>query len=330
MIAEEQPNTIVSDSSSHASHNIIQHTEIQNQDSFQLLKKLNNSRHPVYLVYHSGLDQHLVMKIFHHDEQKRPPLPYLNEIRFLEVDHPHIINYVSAESDRSLQCGPVSFHFSYTMSQYLPNDNLLNVINAYPQLFTDKLIRTYFLQLLDAIEYLHQNEIAHLDLKLENTVLDARYSLRLIDFDLAYHKGDKQILSKGTAYYRAPELAKLSKEINPFAADVYSLGCILFILKSGGAFPHLENKNHQGVNLFNLLVLDKNDFWEQHEKFEQKEKGFYTPEFRELFEGMTSWDAEERWSLKKIRESEWLDGDVYSQDELEELMTVELSKLEKE
>lgn len=52
-------------------------------------------------------------------------------------------------------------------------------------MFTEKIVRTYFHQLVDALEYLHKSGIAHLDLKPENIALGDKFMLKIMDFELS-------------------------------------------------------------------------------------------------------------------------------------------------
>jgi len=45
--------------------------------------------------------------------------------------------------------------------------------------------RFYFKQMLEGIEAIHEKGIAHLDIKLENILLDKNYDLKIVDFGLA-------------------------------------------------------------------------------------------------------------------------------------------------
>mmetsp|Transcript_9623 Transcript_9623/g.8282 ORF Transcript_9623/g.8282 Transcript_9623/m.8282 type:complete len:127 (-) Transcript_9623:540-920(-) len=94
------------------------------------------------------------------------------------------------------------------------------------------LARTYFHQLISAIEYLHSNGIAHTDLKLSNILLGNKFNLKLSDFDHACLDEDGEISDKGSENYRAPEL-KNGNCLDPYAADVYSLGITIFTMISG-------------------------------------------------------------------------------------------------
>ena len=51
--------------------------------------------------------------------------------------------------------------------------------------FSENIARYYFLQLIDAIQYINSKGISHLDIKLENMLLNDEYDLKLCDFGLS-------------------------------------------------------------------------------------------------------------------------------------------------
>lgn len=106
----------------------------------------------------------------------------------------------------------------------------------------------YALQLADALEYLHERQIVHADIKPANILLDENQDLKLADFGLAFKvsaRGFNRFASTnqystywGTPNYSAPECQYLpvvnnprwpfgTGEIRP-AADVYGFGVTLF------------------------------------------------------------------------------------------------------
>src|SRR5262249_16031078 len=89
-----------------------------------------------------------------------------------------------------------------------------------------------------AVEYAHARGVLHRDLKPGNILLDERGEPLVSDYGLAKWLNANTDLTKslttfGTAGYIAPEQAHgAATDLSP-AADVYSLGAILFELLSG-------------------------------------------------------------------------------------------------
>lgn len=112
--------------------------------------------------------------------------------------------------------------------------------------------RKYSAQLIVALDYLHTKQVAHRDLKPENLLLDSNKHIKLADFGSAIEIGaDSESKEAGTQNYAAPELL-LGK--GGKAADLWSLGCILFEMFTGkvpfmvtGVFALLERIEKEQV-----------------------------------------------------------------------------------
>ncbi|XP_072542832.1 testis-specific serine/threonine-protein kinase 6-like [Salminus brasiliensis] len=95
--------------------------------------------------------------------------------------------------------------------------------------------RMWFSQLVGAVGYLHQQDIAHRDLKCENVLLSADGQVKLTDFGLGCFVRGYPSLSQtycGTLHYCAPEVL-LNRPYDPLKSDVWSLGVILYVMVTG-------------------------------------------------------------------------------------------------
>lgn len=117
--------------------------------------------------------------------------------------------------------------------------NIKNKNIAYSWFFTmsENLIKFFFLQILNALDYLRKMNFIHKDLKLENYLLLRDFSLKVSDFALSENVpllGDVVISTSGTVIYMSPEcLSTATRQVsvrNVFKIDMYSAGVSLFKL----------------------------------------------------------------------------------------------------
>jgi serine/threonine protein kinase/tetratricopeptide (TPR) repeat protein len=85
--------------------------------------------------------------------------------------------------------------------------------------------------IISALDYIHTLGIIHRDLKGENILFDGRHRARVTDLGLATSESESRNTRAGTLEYMAPEVID-NREATP-AADIYSLGVILFRLATG-------------------------------------------------------------------------------------------------
>ena len=93
------------------------------------------------------------------------------------------------------------------------------------------LSRKFFIDLLTGVNYIHRRNIVHLDLKLENLLLDDHLCLKIADFGCAKSQMGQKLFSHpcGSYAYGAPEVIS-GQEFDGKKADTWSMGVILFCM----------------------------------------------------------------------------------------------------
>lgn len=145
------------------------------------------------------------------------------EIGF-RLEHPNIVRYVS-------------FHDDEILMEYVDGEDLLAFLKNHPTYFEDAEHFDKFVgQLLSALQYLHDNQVLHLDLKPENIMLTRiGCDVKVVDLGCCY--SDTFVDSTGyTTQYAAPE--QLAGRKVDVRTDIYALGKILELLPH----PPIYNK----------------------------------------------------------------------------------------
>ena len=93
--------------------------------------------------------------------------------------------------------------------------------------FPEPVVKFYAAQITQAISYLHQQGIAHRDLKLENILIDADGYLKIIDYGLAkiISSDDLSMSFCGTPEYLAPEM--VNRTGHDKNVDWWALGILM-------------------------------------------------------------------------------------------------------
>lgn len=146
------------------------------------------------------------------------------EIGF-RLEHPNIVRYVS-------------FHDDEILMEYVDGEDLLAFLKNHPTYFDDAEHFDKFVgQLLSALQYLHDNQVLHLDLKPENIMLTRiGCDVKVVDLGCCY--SDTFVDSTGyTTQYAAPE--QLAGRKVDVRTDIYAVGKILELLPH---HPTIYNK----------------------------------------------------------------------------------------
>ncbi|KAM3723833.1 putative serine/threonine-protein kinase [Dirofilaria immitis] len=111
--------------------------------------------------------------------------------------------------------------------------------------FSEDTLRIYGAEIAFAIDYIHKNNIAYRDLKMENIVLDFDGHIQIVDFGFSKKlvDGERTRTVCGTLQYMAPEIAK--EKFYGREVDWWSYGVLLHVLNTNNyPFPNCDVNSH--------------------------------------------------------------------------------------
>ena len=180
------------------------------------------------------------MKIYNNIfiQNKEKKLAIEKEISILkEISHPNIIKFIEKIYSNHtiyliLECAN-----GITLKSYMKNQ--LN------QRLNEVKTKKIFIQLISALSYLHNKNICHRDIKLENIIINEKMNIKIIDLGLGIHfqQNKKLNLYCGTPFFMAPEILKKKEYFGP-SVDVWSAGIVLYNLLCGKLPFKALNEKH--------------------------------------------------------------------------------------
>mmetsp|Transcript_33552 Transcript_33552/g.132339 ORF Transcript_33552/g.132339 Transcript_33552/m.132339 type:complete len:407 (-) Transcript_33552:3071-4291(-) len=145
------------------------------------------------------------------------------------VQHENIVEFVDALEDQ---------RYVYMILEYLRGGDLFTRLQKETAVLSEKTVLTWGYQILEALQKLHENGIAHRDIKLENFVFatskdEDQQILKMVDFGLAFWRRPGSSMTAsipcGTVQYCSPEIAAQHKYV-PEQADMWGVGIVLYAL----------------------------------------------------------------------------------------------------
>ncbi|OIW23703.1 hypothetical protein CONLIGDRAFT_140671 [Coniochaeta ligniaria NRRL 30616] len=180
----------------------------------------------VYKAFNWGTGEAVAVK-----QIKLGDLPK-SELRMIEAEidllknlhHDNIVKYIGFV--KSVDCLNI-------ILEYCENGSLHSICKAYGK-FPENLVGVYMTQVLQGLQYLHDQGVIHRDIKGANILTTKDGTVKLADFGVSTSTlagPDKEAQVVGTPYWMAPEIIQLSGATS--ASDIWSVGCTVIELLQG-------------------------------------------------------------------------------------------------
>ncbi|GIW22162.1 MAG: hypothetical protein KatS3mg068_1169 [Candidatus Sericytochromatia bacterium] len=188
----------------------------------------------IYLALDKRLERYVAIKVLNFtqvnlNEKDEFVNRFKSEAKAIaRLNHHNIVGiYDFGESD----------NFYYIVMEYVDGKSLSTIIKNVKTKIPLKLIASIFYQTASALEYAHENNIIHRDVKPDNILLSRKGLVKLTDFGIAkfneqVSKIDENNYLVGSILYSSPEQIKNSTNVD-FRTDIYSLGVTIYELIAG-------------------------------------------------------------------------------------------------
>lgn len=224
---------------------------------FQQLEKLGEGTYAtVYKGRNRATGTLVALKEINLDSEEGTPSTAIREISLMkDLKHNNIINlYDVIHTENKLTL--VFEYLDKDLKKYMDTVGHNGALDP-------AVVKSFMYQLLQGINFCHQNRVLHRDLKPQNLLTNAKGELKIGDFGLARAFGipvntfSSEVV---TLWYRAPDVLMGSRNYST-SIDMWSAGCILAEMFIGRPlFPGASNED-QLLKIFKLMGTPNEHTW---------------------------------------------------------------------
>jgi serine/threonine protein kinase len=159
--------------------------------------------------------------------------------------HQNIVRYLGAQMDKT------NLHI---FQEWVPGGSVACMLSRFGA-FPLQVVRSYVSQTLAGLEYLHENDIMHRDIKGSNILVNDEGIVKLADFGASKKMANlnanlmMSLTVRGTPYFMAPEVFE---EKYSAKADIWGVGCVAYQMATASP-PWKDRGFTNPISLFNHI-----------------------------------------------------------------------------
>lgn len=261
-------------------------------DMFELIKQIGKGSYgEVTLARHKrDKKQYVLKKINLKKASKRERSSAEQEAKLLsKLKHPNIVSYKdSFEKEGTL----------FIAMQYCEGGDLYTKLKENKgQALDERQVVEWFVQIAMALQYMHERNILHRDLKTQNIFLTKSKIIKVGDLGIARvldSSSDMATTLIGTPYYMSPEL--FSNKPYNHKSDVWALGCCVYEMAT---LKHAFNAKDMNSLVYKILRGKMPPMPKQ-----------YTPELLQIIKNMLHQDPEKRPTVNRILRDSYIKKNI--------------------
>jgi len=154
------------------------------------------------------------------------PITTIREVKILKaLTHVNIVKLKEIVTSKEQNAIPKSVYLVFEYHEF----DLTGILGTRAIRLTQDHIKSWSMQLLQGVHYMHVNKIIHRDLKAANILIGRNGELKIADWGLARTWNERMERLTNpviTLWYRPPELLLGCKKYSP-KIDMWSVGCII-------------------------------------------------------------------------------------------------------
>ncbi|XP_074646198.1 uncharacterized protein LOC141902392 isoform X3 [Tubulanus polymorphus] len=262
-------------------------------DLYQKIKVIGKGSYgQVWLSKHrKDRKQYVLKKIDLQNASKRERKAAEQEVKLLSrLKHPNIVAYKD-----SFECDD---GYLYIAMGYCEGGDLYNRLKEQKGVpLEERQVVEWFVQIAMALQYMHERNILHRDLKTQNIFLTKSKIIKVGDLGIARvleGTNDMATTLIGTPYYMSPEL--FSNKPYNHKSDVWALGCCVYEMST---LKHAFNAKDMNSLVYKILKGKMPSMPKQ-----------YSPELLDLIKAMLNQHPEKRPSVNRILRDNYIKRNI--------------------